>query len=101
MLVNQRRCSCLVHYRNASLLDRAEQRRRQFRAATPEITDLAAEEFHPAVDFLRLSFVHWLELDALGAHPHQRRPRIVDEYFGEIGIAAILRDAPHVLEKIF
>ena len=78
----------------------AKKPRCQLGPAAPEVAHLPAEKFNAPVDVLRLALVHRLEAYALGSHPHERRSRVVYKYFSQIGITSILRDTPHVFEKV-
>jgi hypothetical protein len=89
----------LVQHRNTELLrDRVLAFDKPL-PCSPSLADEPCVELHAAVDLLGLAHPHRLEADAFALHPRERRATFAHENLGEVGIAAILRAAAHVLEE--
>ena len=69
-------------------------------AAADGLDGEPAPELELAVDLERLPAVDRREADALAAHPQQRLEALLDQDLGQVGVAAVLRDAPHVVEEL-
>src|SRR5205814_2115789 len=72
----------------------------QSRAAADRFEREAAPELEPAFDLERLPPPGRGETHAFFLHPQRRGKALLDQDLGEVGIAAVLGDARHVVEEL-
>ena len=86
--------------RPAHILRDLRQRLDQARPAAHRLDRQAAPELELAADVERLAAPGRGEAHALLAHPLHRGKALLDQELGQVGIAAVLGDARHVVEEL-
>src|SRR6185312_11518983 len=100
ILFDQRYGRRLVVDGNASLDRSLVLEINQARPATPRLDREAAPELVLTVHLEGLAAIAWLEAHALGAHPFQRLEAPANQDVGQLGVAAVVGHAAHVVEKL-
>ena len=97
---NERNRARLVPVLDAVLLRDLRQRLDQARPAAHRLEREAAPELELAADVEGLPAPGCGEAHAFLAHPHHRGMALLDQDLGEVGIAAVLGEARHVVEEL-